>query len=356
MKALLKNLDIFGSPFQFTIYKKEKFNTIFGGMVSTLVIFLVILTIVFLGHDFYLRENPRSNQEVVDTIVEPEPFPIKNDNLSVCWRFMINDTIKTNQTDYIYMNINFTDWLENKEYRTVRSKQVNETAIKNNTDFFWSANWWIMDLDFNYTFGGSIFTKTMDWYTFMISNCPDQQFNPGKKCTPISVIQEYLKYTKVDVEFLYPSYNYNSKSPQHLQWVRHIIPISLGLSRFDTYYLRNVSVMDDVGWAGSNFQETKYLSLYTRDSSFAFKPIGELDENDKFNFYNSNIYLDRTKLVYSRSFMKIQDVLSQIGGIISSILIVFRMITIDYNGFERNVFLSNEVFEQGDNNQQSRIK
>jgi hypothetical protein len=349
MKTLLKKLDIFGQPFQFTIYKEEKFSTIFGGAMSALFMILVLLTIAFLARDFYLRENPRSNQEVVDNIVEPEPFPVKSENLSVCWRFMINDTIRTNENDYIYMNINFTDWFVNKERRKVRSIQVNETSLLNNTDFFWSKYWWTMDLDFNYTFGGSIFTDTIDWYTFAVSSCPDKELYPGRSCTPLSVLKDYLKYTKFTVEFLYPSYNYNSKSPQHLQWIRHIVPISLGLSRFDTYYLRNVSVMDDVGWAGNEVYETKYLSIYNRDSSFAFTPVNELHENENFLFYNIELYLDRTKLVYSRSFMKIQDVLSQIGGIISATVIIFKMITLDYNGFERNVFLSNEVFENTNN-------
>jgi hypothetical protein len=319
---------------------------VLGGVLSLTALALVITTIVFLAKDFYTKSNPRSYQEVVDVIDEPEPFQVTTEDLPICWRFYLNDSIRVNETEKLFMNVTFTDWLSNKETRQVSTLRVNETSLYNKTDYTWSVNWWCLNLDYNYTFGGGLVSKAIDWYTFQVSNCPVDKNVP---CTSISDVKEYLRTTQVQVEFLYPSYNYNPKSPQHIQWIRYKAPISLGLNQFDTYWMRNVSVFDDQGWAGAEVNETKYLSVATRDVSFTYQPYDGLKDNDPYVFYKSETYIDRINQKYYRSFMKVQDVLSQVGGIINIIMIVFKIASLHYNSYRRNEFIINEIFEHTNN-------
>jgi hypothetical protein len=345
MKNLLWNIDLFGTFFQFTIFKQEKFTTSLGGIISLGYIVIIGITVAFLSKNFYTRDSPRSYQEIVDTLVEPEPFSVTTESLPLCWSIMVNDTKRVNDTQKIYLNVNHTDWLINKESTKVFSKRVNETSIFGKEDFKWSTNWWCLNLGSNATFGGGLFSRTIDWYSFFISNCPDKDIYPDRECTPLSEVKEYLKSTKTLIEFLYPSYNYNAHDPLHIQWIKYSTPISIGLSQSDQIYLRNVTIQLDEGWAGSEGNTTTYLSLFSRDVSFTFNPYTELGDSEEYLFYKSEVYIDRTNVKYFRSYMKIQEVLAEVGGIINIMMLCFKLLSDHYNKHKRNEFIFNELFE-----------
>ena len=58
MQERLKSLDFFGVPFQFKVFNKEKYNSLFG-FFSTVItsIMFVIITYLF-GRDLYYKEEP----------------------------------------------------------------------------------------------------------------------------------------------------------------------------------------------------------------------------------------------------------------------------------------------------------
>ena len=53
MKLFFKQIDIFGTKFHFLTYKKHKFKTFIGGIMTLVIYILAFLIIFFLEDDFF---------------------------------------------------------------------------------------------------------------------------------------------------------------------------------------------------------------------------------------------------------------------------------------------------------------
>ena len=57
---MLNSIDIFGTNFNFTIFKQERFKTFFGGLLSLLSLGISVIFTIFFGRDFFYRTNPKT--------------------------------------------------------------------------------------------------------------------------------------------------------------------------------------------------------------------------------------------------------------------------------------------------------
>ena len=58
MKSFFKYIDIFGTRFHFLTYKKQKFKTFIGGIITIITFILTFIIIFLLEEDFFFRKNP----------------------------------------------------------------------------------------------------------------------------------------------------------------------------------------------------------------------------------------------------------------------------------------------------------
>ena len=56
MKLFFKQIDIFGTKFHFLTYKKHKFKTFIGGIMTLVIYILAFLIIFFLEDDFFIEK------------------------------------------------------------------------------------------------------------------------------------------------------------------------------------------------------------------------------------------------------------------------------------------------------------
>jgi len=71
MKDLFKSLDIFGKHFYLNLEKKEKYKSIIGGILTTIMFFGSLGFIYYFGQDIYFKINPL----VTSSIKQMDHFP-----------------------------------------------------------------------------------------------------------------------------------------------------------------------------------------------------------------------------------------------------------------------------------------
>ncbi len=66
-KERFMKLDFFGAQFQFSVMGNKRFKSISGLIMSILCLFVIVLTSILFGKDFYNKENPRVVIENIKT-------------------------------------------------------------------------------------------------------------------------------------------------------------------------------------------------------------------------------------------------------------------------------------------------
>ena len=74
MKRLLSSVDIFGYSPRLTIKKQSENRTIFGGLMTILIVVLSVIAICFFGQEIIFKESPSVNLST-----ESYNNPVKNE-------------------------------------------------------------------------------------------------------------------------------------------------------------------------------------------------------------------------------------------------------------------------------------
>jgi hypothetical protein len=163
MTDILKKVDIFGKNFQFTTYKKEKFKTVIGGVMTILCLATLISFGFFFGSDFFFRKGARIQNQVTVPNDYPEPFAMTAKNLPLAWRLedYYSNTVPLEARfypmwkHYEYIFNSTGQWLVRSRILPVTKcsdQNIQRPELKKiiNMNDFWCLDW----TQDNYTFGG----------------------------------------------------------------------------------------------------------------------------------------------------------------------------------------------------------
>ena len=89
-----------------------------------------------------------------------------------------------------------------------------------------------------------------------------------------------------------------------------------------------------------DIKENNIISFNTIDSDYYFLE----KNNETLNLYESIFYMKNDILQINRSYMKIQDLGAEIGGLMKFIMVFSSLIVNPYNLYSRNEHLFNELF------------
>ncbi|KAL4476124.1 hypothetical protein ABPG74_009857 [Tetrahymena malaccensis] len=115
-------------------------------------------------------------------------------------------------------------------------------------------------------------------------------------------------------------------------------PTSVDLPKDIIVYLRNNYVYSDFGWISSDIQIQKFPS-YSFYENFVYPP------NFQSYFFSVTFRFEKQKEgVYQRSYSKLTDILSQIGGFSQSLLAIGFIICSNFSQLQLNQQMVNSVF------------
>lgn len=340
ISSLVRNSDIYGAQFQIYVQNEKSIKTVLGGLLTILTLGFFLFTFIVFGYDFYYKQNPNViSQEKLYT--EEEIYNMNNQtihNVSV----VLKMSKRLSEETYFLVDANEPYTFQKKKLynylKHCKEDYVLENFYPDNYTIGreeMSSEWGFLCYDLSdYKFGlhdtaagqGSNVVNVLSiWttrcrstlYKGLMMPCPSG-YDPNKKLER----QNLEVWTK---KILFnPD---NSTHPFDSTWTR-VSRMKLTLNTIiEMYiYLLETISMDDTGFILESLEKTSHFGLGNMESINFI-----LDEPmDSFDF---TLYIgyDKVYRQYLRRYMKIQDLLAVVGGILKAVVTFFQLITNPYN-------------------------
>jgi len=331
---LIKGLDSFGKEFKFNI-DGGPLKTFIGGLINLLLMMGTLVCIWYFGKDLYEKKSPVFISEEV--ILQRAPY-INLDYFENEIIFAIQigtmDSGLIHQSGFyfpvfsVYNKINDTD-IEIESEPCVASKFNNDSRMDVSGFYCYSYNRTIGDRLFNINpeilYDEETDNKNRGNYVdhsvvlkFQLSNCTNHFENKYNIKCPTQ--KDYTDYEKYNPNFLINYFlSSNLINPKDYgKPYRSFFKYYEEIANIKKYYYRNPSylisqVISDVGFLYETFENKYFLEfndIFFGETEAAFF--------DGFNFIFEFNLSPRYK-IYRRIYIKLQDLMAQVGGFMSFI-------------------------------------
>lgn len=355
----LRHLDIFGNMFNFTINKELKYRTNMGALFSIITLFVIIITCIFFGADFYYRTNPK----VLSQITVPENHTMINlttKNLTISWRIEDMNGHEIQFGDAFYISVlyyGFEDDSETKELISIHNpitipvKRCNETNFNDNFNTFNSPEqWYCLDFDqLTAPFGGSWDSNFLYYFTIMLTVCEyDKEGNRTGKCSNLKKLKDFLGQ-RVFFSMLLPYVHYaftDYYNPLKIEYKNYYLQLNQNLIRADICKFDFPLLKDDRGWIFNDYISDTALSIKACEKNYLIRFDNDYeDESMDDYFYGIDFYLDKSHPYYIRTYMKFQDLSAIVGGFVKIVTLIFSFLNFYCNSYQRDNFIVNYFFD-----------
>ena len=337
----------------FFFNNQEKIGSYFGLFLTLVYIF------ASLGLFFYqiIFASQRKELKVYDTTIYGQKMPsITINSNQLYFAFGLEDPNTSNKfiDNSIYVpKITFIDKIKkNEELITVNQKNLEYEQCKivnfgkNYQHLFikdeLNGSYCLKDFDYNLTLAGGYKYEKMSYIIIKIVPCVNSTEN-NNSCKPQEEIDYYLTsgYFSIILKDigLNPS-NYSFPATPTLQNLFTTID-----KRINRNYILNFGLTEvhtDTGIFNEKTNIKKYLKFRKDFQNFQFR-----DENDNYSGKNIilvQLKLDDTIIVQKRSYTKITDIFSRIGGYMQLINTVFLLLSSLINRLNSEIKIINGIF------------
>jgi hypothetical protein len=353
----MKFFDIFGTTFQFTIFKSEKFRTIIGSILTLISLGIILVFSFFFGSDFYYKLNPKILTETQEPEIYPPAFELSPENLVLAWRIADNNDVPIDHHGKIYPVITYYDLHFNSSEKSkdrvevMAVKKCNDKNVKMKEFAFPKDDWNCLDWSSgNYSFGGNWLANSINYFEMIIYYCPDgKPFAPENNCTDINTMQKLVANNNFFIELAYPNFYFvpsDINEPLKLTYSMYYFAVGLTMQKTDRIFFQQIDLEDDKGWIIKYPELSTKYSMNKLTTDYSYFDVNNYGHS-KFSsdFYHLNIYFQKQKIVIKRSFMKVQDFAAVMGGFIKIVTLIAMTISNFFNFVEREEKIFNQFFQ-----------
>ena len=344
METIFIDIDVFGYTPSLSIKNQLFYQTIFGGLLTLLIIIITLITLIFFSQELFNKNSPSVNLSM-DALNHPQrlnyfdnfEFLIGIQNSSymteinekifgakgTLFKTVVNESgiynLKTNinlvscdkalsnsKNKDLYLDLNL------KGYYCISNDQDEEPYLKEH----WGNN------DFS-----MIQIKFVD--------CDNKTGN----CASEEEVYDFLHSADLSfymIDNLVSTKNYKNPFSKVLKEQTFKVSDSYKVSVIQ--YLRHIRIESDDGL------------LFTTNHSISSFVLGEfihdiVFERDSSTFLTLSIQLDNTFQKYQRKYYKLQDFAAQVGGVVNACFVISTLILKIYEKNSYFEYLINNFFE-----------
>ena len=348
------NYDMYSKRTSFFFKNQEKIGSYFGIFLTLTYLFTSI--ILFINQ--IILAIQKKELRVYDTTIYAQEMPsITVDSNQLYFAFGLEDPLTSNRfiDDSIYVpKIVFIDKIKkNDEFVTVEQKNLEyercnvENFGKDYQHLFikdeLNSSYCLKDFNFNLTFAGGYKYERMTYIRIRIYPCVNNTEN-NNTCKSQDEIDHYMSSGYFSIllkDFgLNPS-NYSFPVLPTLQDLYTTIDKKLYRN-----YILNFGVTEihtDSGLLNENTNIKKYLQFRKELQTFTFR-----DEQDYYNGKSVilvQLKLDDTIVIQRRSYTKLSDMFSRIGGYMQLLNTVFILLASIINKLNCEIKILNSIFK-----------
>jgi len=352
-KINILNFDIFAKRAGFFFNNEEKIGSFFGLFLTLL--YVIASIILFIYH--VIITIRRQEIRVYDSTLYAQEMPIiELDKEKFNFAFGLEDPITLNRfvDETIYIpEVAFVDRVKiNGDFVTTTSKVLPLEKCKQENfgqnykhlllEGELSNSYCLKDYNYNLTFAGGFKYERMSYIRIKVYPCKNSTKN-NYTCKPQEIIDHYLTSGYFSILLkdigLNPS-NYSYPTIPTLQDLYTTVDRRLHKNYILNFGLTQVHT--DIGLINEQIKEDRHIQYRKEIQTFSFS-----DES----FYLSGndiilvqIRLDDTVLIQKRTYTKISDILSRIGGYMQLMYTAFLLIGISINKIDCQLKIINSIF------------
>ena len=356
-QLILTELDCYGSNFHLFFNKKKRFKTIYGGILTIFTMFLIIICIIFFGKNLFQKKQPTIYQTNVNegyTIID-----LKKEKVNLAFRMENLDGEFIDISNKIYPIIYYYSRYSNdSSYRSeYKKEEYLSYHICNESDydeFNLSEHYgklYCVDWE-GKKFGGYWDNKYIYYFEIRLYFCSNGQTYSinNTNCTSMEILNKLFNIDNpILFSLYYPVYyfDHNSiKNPLSKNYKNYFYYLNHKLQKNDRIYIKNYILKDDQSWLFVNNKKKSVWGVDQITSDFSYSTEEQLTkENSSSMFYLMNVYMTPDKTYYSRFYIKIQDVIAEIGGIIGVFSSITRIFCNFINGKLQKIKILEFLFD-----------
>jgi hypothetical protein len=355
IQKLILNCDLLGSQLEFKIDGKTRFKTLPGGIVSILLCIFCLVCVFLFGQDIVLKQKPLSRFSKIynQNEVKLKDFPVV---------FFFND-FNGKAIDNLFSYIKLEpvyyelDWDEVNQKNiiglsTLFVEKCNSTHFGNYTDMFTNPANKVPYKD-SYCVNprkikradGTIEEKEIiiknehatfpsKFVQFRVRLCINE--TDDYQCAPKDKYDALLNQMFALPYYLNNFVDVNNNTHPNLPFITNLAQgLNKGFTKANYMKIKNTFVNTDTGFI---FEDKATKQFY------------QVEENrsDILNYPNIilNFYLNGSSITdnYYRQYIKVQDIIAYIGGIVKVLFTLSGFVVESYSFKRAEFFLTNEIF------------
>ena len=334
-----EHIDIIGTKFHFYIGKSQEKKTKIGGIFTIFIFLFSIFFIEIFGHNFFTRKNPTVTISILNDL-KYEFFDIQSEKIFFAFRIEDYDGNFINASDFLYFKIYYYKTEENEkgEYRKIISDEYLSYHICNETDF--------KDINLSKQFGtlfcpelgGKKFGGYWDspnlyYFEIQVYFCKNgEKISKNSNCTSLDNLRNFLNPDNPKFfAFYYPLIEFNPlsyHSPIKKRYKNFYYCLSHRLQRNDDVFLKKTIMNDDKGWIFNNYKNFSDWGVDSFKSTYSYYSENDLmNDGSSSKIYEINLYTSMEKNLYTRYYLKVQNVIAICGSLINFIFFLFETIS-----------------------------
>lgn len=340
-KKMLTNIDIYGAEFQLYVNNSSSIKTPMGGIFTLLTVGFFVFTFVVFGYDFYYKLNPNV---VFQQKIYTDDEIYKMNNMTVTDIPVVIKMRKRISRELYFIidaNVPYT-FQKVKNYSYVKNC-TSDFVLKNfypnsyeNGMADMNGDWAFLCYDTaDYPFGlhdaaGGQGSEVVNVLSIWTTTCGKTNWRGmDLPCPPgVNFTTPWNMRTELEVWTKQVLFNPDDlKSPFNNTWTRiSNMKLSLAAEIKVYLYLLETVAMDDTGFLLETLERSSRLGLGKVETLNFIRDIPRTSFD--FTLY---IGFDKIYNQYIRRYMRIQDLLALVGGILKALTTFFAILTLPLN-------------------------
>lgn len=344
MLNLFKEIDFCSNKPELLIDKRSNKKSLIGGLISLLIVLTMIFLSFYLGIDMIRRKKPKVvlseilpenptiynlttkdymiGHKIVD--IDNNPFPNYKEYLDILV-LKQSGNIVSSTTTTVFQNTQeaITEFVKCNEIEDYKSL----TAESRLSSYFCQK-------DFNIELGGYYTDNKYRALRYIISPCSGKSY-----CRSEEEIKEFM-----DKGILFVLFYGNTmidptkEDPFVIEYTPQLYYLSNLFYINQHMYFKNIEVKTDAGFLFESFNYNNFF-VFDVDSTYYSS------RSASFKFIDVFMFIKKNTLVYHRSYLKIQELAANIGGLLKFLCITSSIFLYPISNKAIKIDLMNEMFE-----------
>ena len=316
---LFKQIDIFGISPLFTIRGRGTFQTQIGSFLTIICVMLILIYIsIFLNEMIYHKSPNIQSTIYYDEI--PSEIQLKKENFVFIFGLktkdninFIDESIYNVEGNQIKININDKNvyYYDNEALNIIKCSEYKFEFSNENFKKLPLDNLYCIDNDLN--FKGEYMSQFWNYIKLNFSKC--QNLTNQNFCKSENEINEILNGGYIEIYI--PDYNFEPlkyNDPYNI-YIRNLYK-SFSIKYFEEIFLyfKLIEIITDSGYF---FENKKKINITSYDYI-----QNDIDFRDYSHFLSISMRLSSKREIYERSYIKLQAIFSNVGGMLKIILLI----------------------------------